>query len=309
VRRAAVALVALLAACSSGDPTSAPAPSRPRVEISPLEGRPSALVVSGGTVWIADDQRGVVVRLDAGNGRQLGAPIAVSPHPIAIDADDTSVWVGDRDGHLTRIDKATNTPNAVLPLGGQLTDVLVADGWVWVADIESGNIRLVDAATATTGRRIGVPAGAVRLARGQGRVWVSNLDHTVSSIEFGTFNVSEPLTVGNGPVGLATSEGAVWVGNSDDGTVSRVRASDGQPDGAPIKVGSGPVAVAVSGADLWVVNHDSRTASRVALDNAAVLDAAIDLGTTPRDVDAVEGGVWVVGVEPSAAVLVRRRGA
>jgi hypothetical protein len=47
----------------------------------------------------------------------------------------------------------------------------------------------------------------------------------------------------------------------------------------------------------------------VALDNAAVLDAAIDLGTTPRDVDAVEGGVWVVGVEPSAAVLVRRRGA
>ena len=132
-RLAACLIVTALAACSS---TTEHSPA-PHAEISPLQGRPSAVAVGGGSVWVADDARGVVLRLDPSNGIQRGAPIAVSPHPVAIDADDRTVWVADRAGTITRIDttKATVTGSPI-ELGGQVVDVLADGPGTWVADIE-----------------------------------------------------------------------------------------------------------------------------------------------------------------------------
>jgi len=108
-RAAAFVVAATILACSSAStqPTSTTtAPARSRVEISPLEGRPSALAVGAGAVWVADDERGVVLRLDEHSGKQFGPAIAVSPHPIAIDVSDSKVWVADRAG----TDRARGTP-------------------------------------------------------------------------------------------------------------------------------------------------------------------------------------------------------
>ena len=308
---AALAALLLVAACSSssssGPTTTAPttSPSKPAVEITPLEGRPSALVVHDTTLWVADDERGVVLRLDATTGRQLGDPIAVTPHPIAIDADATSVWVADRGGDLTRIDATSAVADPPISLGGQLTDVLLVAGTVWVADIETSTVHLLDEATGALIGDLLPPAGVVRLAATPTTVWLSNFDHTISSIGIADHALGAPIAVGNGPIGLAVDEQQVWVANSDDGTIDRVPLTAGSPRGGAIKVGSGPVGVTIAGDFVWVVNHDAHTATRLARADGRVVDQAIALGMTPRGSSVGPAGVWVAGVDPSAVVLIK----
>ncbi len=311
MRRAGALLAGVLlsvAACtssssperSSSNPpgtTAAPTTAAPPVEITPLEGRPSAVAVTGSTLWVADDERGVVLRLDARNGRQLGAPIPVTPHPIAMDATATDVWVGDRDGDVTRIDAATSTAAAAIPLGGQLTDLVVDGATVWVADIEAGTVTPIDVATRTAGAPIVVPDGAVRVARTASGLAVTNLDHTVTTIDRDTHALSSPVTVGNGPIGIAAApDGSLWVANSDDGTVQRV-------GGSSTKVGSSPTAVAFVGDELCVVNHDSHDLTRIATATGQVV-GRVSLGSTPRDLAVADAGVWVAAIDPSAVILV-----
>ena len=308
MRRAGALLAGLvaLAACTSSSPSrsseSGPSSSsaggaRHAIEVTPLEGRPSALVVHGDTVWVADDDRGLVLRLDATDGRQLGPPIAVTPHPIAIDADATNVWVGDRDGDLTRVDIATGAASAPIALGGQLTD-LVSDGTtVWVADIEAGTITPVRVADGAVAAPIQVPEGVVRIALTGDGLAITNLEKSVTTIDRATGALSAPTEVGNGPIGIAAADdGTVWVANSDDGTLQRV-------GGPTIKVGSSPTAVAIAGDEVYVIDHDSRDIARVSRVTGQLV-AQVALGSTPRDLSIGATGVWVAAIDPSAAILV-----
>jgi len=214
-----------------------------------------------------------------------------------MDATATDVWVGDRDGDVTRIDAATSTAAAAIPLGGQLTDLVVDGATVWVADIEAGSVTPIDTTTNAVGSPILVPDGAVRLGATATGLAVTNLDHTVTTIDRSTRTVSPPVTVGNGPIGIAAApDGSLWVANSDDGTVQRVGA-------ATIKVGSSPTAIAFDHDDLCVIDHDTRDLARVATASGTV-HAQVSLGSTPRDLAVADAGVWVAAIDPSAVILV-----
>jgi len=64
--------------------------------------------------------------------------------------------------------------------------------------------------------------------------------------------VGRPIRVGRTPVGIAVGHGSVWVANIDDGTVSRLDARNGRPQGKPILVSKAQVlAVAVGEDGVW----------------------------------------------------------
>jgi streptogramin lyase len=63
-----------------------------------LEGRPSAVAHGHGALWVADDERGVVLRLDLADGTPLGEPIPASARPTAIAVADDAIWVSDPGG-------------------------------------------------------------------------------------------------------------------------------------------------------------------------------------------------------------------
>lgn len=308
------AVLAVLAGCSAGgdrEPTttvprtttSAAGDALP-IELSPLLGRPSAVAVRDGTVWVADDGRDVVVRLDASNGAQLGPTVPVPPAPIAMAVGAGGLWVAGAGGTLARIDPATGTVGEVTQVGGTPADVLVVGDTVWVADLGRSAVVPVDASSGTPDAPVPVAAGAVRLAASGERLWVTNLDSTVTSIDLATHEVGEPLVVGGGPIGLAVADGVVWVANGDDGTVSRLDEATGEPLGDPVPVGAAPVGLAVVGHDLWVIEQDGRSATRIDTRTGTVELRSGDLATRPRDVVGDDGAVWVVGVDPSAAVVV-----
>ena len=198
-----IALAAVVLALSSpfgddgSDGDSVPQTSGPIVVA--LDGRPAAVASGAGALWVADDERGVVLRLDPTDGSPIGPPIAVSPAPRAMAVGTTTVWVADADGTVTRIDADTGEADAPIALGGALVDVAVDGEQAWIGDIEAGTVRSVDAATGVVGAAITVPGGVVRLAVADRQLWVTGLEATVTPIDLETGMVGSPVPVGRVP--------------------------------------------------------------------------------------------------------------
>jgi DNA-binding beta-propeller fold protein YncE len=58
--------------------------------------------------------------------------------------------------------------------------------------------------------------------------------------------------VGKAPIGLAFDGADIWVANTGDGTVSKLRASDGKTLGTFGGISGNPYGVAFDGANIWV---------------------------------------------------------
>jgi YVTN family beta-propeller protein len=144
---------------------------------------PSGIALGGGAVWVASETG--VVRVSARTHSvtatvELGVAI---PAAIAIGA--RSVWVASRPGFrccpaktvgkgtLTRIDPATNSVEATLPIGGQPAGVAFGDGSVWVADAGTRSVLRVDPAANRIVERIEVGAAPRGIAVGRGFVWIA----------------------------------------------------------------------------------------------------------------------------------------
>lgn len=320
-RRAALAATCLLlglGGCrddtpgAAGATTTEPASTRPagpeRSEpdlVVRIEGRPSAIGYGAGALWVADDGRGVVHRLDPVDGAPLGPPIAVTPAPVALAVGAGRVWVVDPAGTLAGIDAvAPEEPVLSVPLGGALVDVVVHGDRVWVGDVGAGTIQAVDAATGVPSPPIEVPGGVVRLAVDGDRLWVSGLEQTVTPVEVATGVVGAPRRVGAAPIGMAAAGGGLWVANSDDDTVARL--DPGDVGSAPTwAVGSAPIEVLVDGDDVWVLEQDAASLTRYPAAGPGPGGPSTALPTRPRAMAVTAAGIWVAGVDASVVVLIR----
>src|SRR5437762_1056318 len=63
----------------------------------------------------------------------------------------------------------------------------------------------------------------------------------------------QSFPVGHSPVYLAFDGANIWVTNSDDNTVTKLRASDGAPQGT-FAVGDVPAFITFDGENIWVGN-------------------------------------------------------
>jgi DNA-binding beta-propeller fold protein YncE len=292
-----------IAACDDGRGSTTRAASSPASLVA-LDGRPSAVALDegAGVLWVADDEAGVVHRLSAERGEPAGPPVPVSPRPTAIDVEDGLVWVADPDGTLTRLDASTGTAaGPPIAVGGVLVDVVADGDRVWVADIEGSLLHTVDVATGAVGDGIPVRAGVVRMAVAGPRLWVTGLEAEVTPVDRATGTVGDPVPVGNGPIGLAAdAREGLWVANSDDATVSRLAADDGQALGPAISVGPAPIDVAVLGDDVWVLDQDGPSLTHLDAETGRTIDR-VQLPLRPRGLVATAETVWVVGVDPGGA--------
>lgn len=314
-RRVAVAAT-LIAAVAVGCSADGPEPTSSTVApggggslvVVPLEGRPSAVAYADGVLWVADDERGVVLRLDPTDGEPLGAPIAVSPHPTALAAGEGALWVVDPDGTVTELDTATATVHQPpLDVGGVLVSVAVDGPRVWVGDIEAGTVRSIEAETHAVGPALTIPEGVVRVEVAGRNLWITGREASITPVDLETSRVGQAVLVGMGPIGMDFAEGVLWVANSDDDTVSRIEADRGRRVGPDSAVGHAPVAVAVvDGGDVWVLDQDGPSLTRLDARNGSKSESR-HLPTRPRGLAVTPGGVWVVGVDPPIAVLDRTR--
>jgi class 3 adenylate cyclase/streptogramin lyase len=215
-------------------------------------GPSSSVVTASDAVWVitgdtlyrvnpATDEADVFLRLPE--------PSGLTTYSLAI-AD--SIWVGQSDGTLVRLDPRTGARDQA-DTGLALDKLAATKDGVWLADVVSGVVVRVDPVTL---KQVGKPievGGTIDqiFARGD-FLWV--LDRAagvVTRIDTSSGTVGRPARVGDAPTDMAVGPDAVWVGDSD-GSLFRV---DPLTLGVKeLSVGAGVLGVGVeeSSGSVWV---------------------------------------------------------
>lgn len=280
---AAVGFAATLGGGSSG----------PQVSSFPVAGRPSAVVSSGGEIYVADDQAQVVRVLSASSGRVRDV-IRVSREPIALASAGGSVFVAHATGDISKISGGRVAGR--IHAGASITDVAFDGKRVWAADLGRRQLLEVDPVHLRVVKRVDHIA-TVRLVATNQAVWATTQDDEVVRYLPKTGRIHR-VHVGPGPIGLAIAGKFIWTANTDDGTLTKIDATHMRVVGRPIHVGRGPTNVVVRGGVVSVSNNDDRTISRIDTHSGRTIGTPIAIDT---DIRGLNGG-WVVGTDPSRVV-------
>ena len=131
---------------------------------------PCGAAAGFGSVWVANDGSGTLVRIDPRTNRVVGrARVGEGACSTATGAG--AVWVVNyRTDSLLRVDPWTLRVRGVR-VGNQPEFVVVAFGRVWVTAWEDGTLEAVDPATLSIARRIDVGRWPAGLAARRGSIW------------------------------------------------------------------------------------------------------------------------------------------
>ena len=230
---------------------------------------PVDVAVDGSTVWIASGRDDRVVGVD---GRALAAAPVVretGSSPLRVATALGSVWTANAvDGSVTRLNPLI--PGAVgrrIRIGADAVDVAVGpDG------------RLGDQRRARDRdphrRRVEPCARAARADRARSRRrwrsaaarcgWSTRATaRSRASTRARTSCMGRRIRVGRDPQDIAVGLGSAWVANRGDGTVSRLSARTGRPQGAPLRIGGSPGALAVAREAVLVLDSRRRLVLRI----------------------------------------------
>ena len=148
---------------------------------------PAAVVVTGGSVWVANRGDDTVSRVDAAT-RTVEASIPVGDQPALLSAGGGSVWVANLgDNTLMRIDAATGgVRGAPISLGKEIDDLAVSEHAVWVAAADGTVTRLDPVSGEVVGSPLAPARAPLSLAVDGGTLWVGSVaDRTLNRIEEG----------------------------------------------------------------------------------------------------------------------------
>lgn len=162
-----------------------------------------------------------------------------------------AVWVTKSDGTLFRI---SPTPGLrieeTVPVGGLPSDIVIADGGVWIADAFGDLIR-VDERTLETDR---LPIGGTlkALAATEDRLWVVDSDGLVVVIDLHTRGVLRSIPIGGTPVDVAVRSGAVWVADLRGERLVRIDETDLERSGVALTGPPAAIAIDEERGVIWV---------------------------------------------------------
>ena len=118
---------------------------------------------------------------------------------------------------MLRVDTATNTVAATIPVPGGPVGVAFGAGSLWVSS-DDGKVARIDPATNSIVATISTQDTGGYVAFGGGAVWVTNPGHegqadgTLTRIDPATNGVTASVIVGAWPWRLAYAGGSVWIG-------------------------------------------------------------------------------------------------
>lgn len=275
-------------------------PETGRVEADvPIGGRPVAIAVGAGGVWVVNADDETIVRIDPSTRKivkTIGLGVDISDVAVGFG----SVWVaGGNSETLIRIDPKLNAVETEVDLGKKDRLVpqpvfLVATGAGSVWATRGNNLIRIDPETNETRTWFGVgrPQG---LGAGAGAVWVTEQNEHVLRIDAATPKITaeqDLLEVSQFPVlnggflwliGYGREKPHVW--RLDPITLTPQAAIPFRISGYPFELSGGERA-------LWTVGPDSGVLWRI--DPATdIATRVVRLGHHPVSVAAGEGAVWV----------------
>jgi YVTN family beta-propeller protein len=278
--------------------TPAPATGQPKAVATIKVGRgPDGVAVSGGRVFVANQQAGTLSVIDPEAGKVVGEPIKAGTRPDGVAAGKGVVWLASAGSDaVSRFQAAGEiVPTAKVPVGDRPEAISLGKQLVWVANVNDNTVNRIDRATpAIVGAPIGVGSKPSGIFVGRRFVWVANNgDDTVTRIDPSTAQVvGTPIAVGKRPRGVIETAEAAWVANSGDGTVTRLNRKTGAVLGTT-KVGRNPRQLAFGNGFVWVTNNDDNSVTRLDPTTGRVVGSPIAVGQKPLGIASGAGAVWV----------------
>ena len=109
--------------------------------------------------------------------------------------------------------------------------------------------------------------------------------------------------VGNRPFWVASDGSHMWVTNANDGSVTKLRSSDGANQGT-FNVGPDPRAVAFDGKNIWVANFGGNSVTKLSAADGAVLET-ITVGDRPWGLAFDGTYMWVACYQSNQVMKIR----
>lgn len=225
-----------------------------------------AMTIMAGSLWVADCEENALVRIDTRTARKtatIPTGIANRDGELNVAAGAGSIWVAsDNDvGKVSRIDPATDTVVATIPVDPGTWYLAFGHGSLWAVSAKGHSIQRIDPKINAVVKRTALGKQPGFLAAGAGAVWVQEQgDGTVARIDPSTSEVTGRVKVGDvlkwGDID--TGGGKVWLRTTEDQTFAvidpqsmKVRARVGKAEGSG--------ALRYTRAGLWTSAHDKHT--------------------------------------------------
>jgi virginiamycin B lyase len=188
---------------------------RAAVEINPRDtfrgGGEPVLAAGAGALWLSLGD-GHAYRLDPRKPAAATRLRGVDALEIAVGAD--AVWVVEPDDQaVTRVDPASNTVRATIPVGvREPSGLAVGAGSVWATDLAEDTVWRIDAVRNSVVGTIALGDGPTAVAATDDGVWVANrFSRSVSRIDPKTNTVVATIQLGREPRGIAVGNDSIWV--------------------------------------------------------------------------------------------------
>jgi hypothetical protein len=270
------------------------------VEVIPVGGNPTGMVVSNGSVWLGDFANRRVLRLGPASRRVLGS-VDVGGQPVAMAAGASGPWVRTAIGDGGTVARVGSSTRARVGFGSTLA---VSATTAWAADVEIGREGVHRINTAT-GRDTGLVGlhGIYALAAAEETLWAVTGNGTVLRLDGHTGAVRArwpALALSSGtanPKLIADASGA-WVMRVGQGADSQLIRLEGDRvvRTLPIAQSVRPLLAQVR-SELWTVSENAARNRYTALrldDRDGTVTARVDLGIrNPTSLLAVGDELWV----------------
>lgn len=301
------ALLLVGAACDGSDdddgpaaavPTSAPDPEPLRLELP----SPDWLAADDEFVYVKLDG-GRVLRLDPGTGETLGTTEIRGSLCQGLGVAFDAVW-SCLDGDLARIDPATDSVVATIPVGkaADQGNLVGRFGRLWVLVGDGSDLVAIDPETNEPGPAFPLGVRGTDLAVDDEHVWVvSGPDRTVVRVDPATGSVTGRVEGLVGPRTIVATAAGVWVGSGDQ----TVRVDPATLE-VVATVAAGPGAhgaLAVDGDDLWVRSSETFL-TRVDAADGSIRERLTEDVTSGGDVIIAFGAVWATAYDDAALLRI-----
>jgi hypothetical protein len=203
-------------------------------EIDVGSSAPYNIWMGAGSVWVADDAGGEVIRIDPVSNEVVGR-IPVGDGPASMAFSGGQAWVANhRDRGITVVDTETNEATPLVRMkAGAPERLALLGGRLWVTG-RGIDLFGLDPATGKVEKVVDVGASGIDLVAADGALWVPSRSAEIDPSGFPTMNALRRVTPDgrmtvaaepSGPLdvhGLAAGDGAVWLADTTNGVLYRV---------------------------------------------------------------------------------------
>lgn len=213
--------------------------------------------------------------------------------PWSVACDGASVWIGNSVGIVTKIRGSDLTHEATIQIStSQLTGMIFDGTSIWVTIWGSVFVDKLSLDGAIVGSHW-VGQGPYQLAFDGANVWTANqTSGTVTKLRASDGQVLFTVPAGSYPHGIVFDGHEIWIANENAGALTKLRLTDGAILGTA-RVGHNPQQLAFDGVSIWVTNYYPNNTVMKLRPRDGVRQHAFGTGTDPEGILFDGTSIWV----------------